>query len=398
MDILFLTSRAPFPPVGGDRLRAFHFIKALSRKHRVTLLCFAGDEAEAEEVQPMSNYVDHLEVVRLDQRRSYLNCLMGLFSRKPLQVHYYRSTAMRKLIRYHLSRRQFDLIFVHLIRMADYINDMNGLPKIMDLTDAISLNYERSAACEPQRRLTAYNLAQRVERRRVREYESSMLRRFDCNVLISPVDRDYLAGFTPVDNVRVIGPGVNLKYFEYYEGGYDPDTIIFHGKMSTFPNQDAVLYFYERIFPLILQHRPAMRLYFVGIEPGPEIQAMQEHPNVTVTGYVPDVRPFIRQAALSICPMRTGAGAKNKVLESMAMGTPVVATPMGVEGIDLVPGRHALIGNNAAELASLILDLAREPRRRRELARNGRMLIEQKYDWGLVFQQVNALVESFKHR
>ncbi len=398
MKILFLTSRVPYPPLGGDRLRAFHFIKALSQQHRVTLLAFAAASEETETLHPIAKYVERFETVMLDPRRSYLNCLAGLFSRKPLQVHYYRSGAMRSLIRASLARESFDLIFVHLARMADYIHEMNGLPKIMDLTDALSMNYERSAALQSRNHLSAYNLAQKVESRRIRNYEAQIVEWFDCNLLISPVDRDYLSRFTAANKVHVIGPAVDLSYFRYASNHYDPNTMVFMGKMSTFPNQDAALYFYEKIFPLVLRRFPKMQLNIVGIEPGAEILALRRHPNVRVTGYVPDVRPYLQQAALSICPMRTGAGAKNKVLESLAAGTPVVATTLGVEGIALQPGEEAFVADTPQAFADAIAQLVENPGIRQQLSHNGRRLIEEKYSWELVVTQLNELVDSFNGR
>ncbi|RIK75069.1 hypothetical protein DCC62_14090 [candidate division KSB1 bacterium] len=349
-------------------------------------------------LHPLVKYVERFETVMLDPRRSYLNCLAGLFSRKPLQVHYYRSDEMRSLIRANLAREDFDLIFVHLARMADYIHEMNGLPKIMDLTDALSMNYERSAALQRRNHLSAYNLAQKVESRRIRNYEAQVVDWFDCNLLISPVDRDYLSRFTAAKKVQVIGPAVDLSYFQYASGQYDPNTIVFMGKMSTFPNKDAALYFYDEIFPLVVQRFPKMQFNIVGIEPGAEILALRRHPNVTVTGYVPDVRPYLQQAALSICPMRTGAGAKNKVLESLAAGTPVVATSLGVEGIALRPEEDALVADTPHAFADAIARLVENPGMRQQLSRNGRRLIEEKYSWELVLTQLNELVNSFKGR
>ncbi len=395
MNILFLTSRAPYPPVGGERLRAFHFISALARQHRVTLLSFVAGAQEAEALQPVKKYVARCETVLLEPRRSYLNCLLGLFSKKPLQVHYYRSRAMRRLIRRVLKEEAFDLIFVHLVRMADYLDAMNGLPKIMDLTDALSLTYERSAAYQHRHGLSAYNLAQRVERRRVRAYETATLERFDCNLLISASDRDYLSRFAATDNVQIIGPGVNLDYFTFYDGPYDANTIIFMGKMSTFPNQDAALYFYESMLPLALRRFPRVQFEIVGIEPGAAIQALRRHPNVRVTGYVPDVRPYLQNAVLSVCPMRTGAGAKNKVLESLAVGTPVVATPLGVEGIDLSHEDEVMIADTPEQFVERMARIIESPQLRRELSRKGRRLIEEHYSWELVMERLNRLVESY---
>ena len=305
---------------------------------------------------------------------------------------------MRRLIKQFLCRDKFDLIFVHLARMAEYINDMNGLPKIIDLTDAISLNYERSARYEPSHHFNTYNLAQRVERRRILQHETSVIQRFDCSVLISSVDRDYLAKHASEDRLQVIGPGVNLKYFQYYAGPYDSNSIVFVGKMSTFPNKDAIIYFCKKIFPLVLQRIPRIQLAIVGIEPNDEILALQRHPNIKITGYVHDVRPYLQNALLSICPMRTGAGAKNKVLESMALGTPVVATSIGIEGIETHSGHDILIGDTPQSMTEQIVELSKNSDLRSSISKNGRKLIEDHYSWEQFLTQLNHLVTSFNEK
>jgi glycosyltransferase involved in cell wall biosynthesis len=238
MKILVLTSRVPYPPLGGDRLRLFNFVNSLARKHQITLLALTDNPAEVHAAVPGAQ---RTEVFYLPRLNSYLNSLRGLFSKKPPQIHYYRSRAMQQRLRQLLCTERFDLIFVHLIRMAEYVAGIDDLPKILDLTDALSLNYERSRALEKERRLSLLSLAQKVERRRMRQYEIKSLRCFDRNLIISPVDRDFLSRFASVQNVEIIGPGVDPDYFTYYAGPYDNRQITFVGKMSTFPNKDAAL-------------------------------------------------------------------------------------------------------------------------------------------------------------
>lgn len=394
MRILFLSSRVPYPAVGGDRLRAFNFIKALSRRHAVTLLALHEKPLVREDLRGLEKYLEHCEVIPLPRSRSYWNCLTGLFSRKPLQVHCYQSADLRRRLHAHLKKQSFDLIFVHLLRMADYVCQVNNVPKILDLTDSLAMNYERSRRYEKEHRLNLFMLAQRLECARIRRYEARMVQCFDRNLLISPVDRDYLSQYAPVHNVEIIGPGVNLEYFNFYDGPYDRNDLVFVGKMSTFPNKDAVIYFCEKIFPLILRDFPDMRFTIVGIEPAPEILALHRHRNVVVTGPVQDVRPYLRGAALSVCPMRVGAGAKNKVLESMAIGTPVVATSIGIEGIDAHVGRDILVANEPQEFAENVRLLIKNPALRQIVAQRGRRLMQEKYSWDRVLERLQDIVAA----
>jgi glycosyltransferase involved in cell wall biosynthesis len=154
------------------------------------------------------------------------------------------------------------------------------------------------------------------------------------------------------------------------------------------------LYFYESIFPLVLKRFPDMQFVIVGIEPPPEIIALGRHPQVKVLGHVPEVRPYLQQSVLSVCPMRTGAGAKNKVLESLAVGTPVVATSLGIEGLQLEPEAEVLIADTPEEFAAQIERLVRNPNLRHSLAQQGRRRMEESYGWEVVLSKLHQLVAS----
>jgi len=394
MKILALTSRVPFPPLGGDRLRFFNFVKSLGRRHEITVLALTDNPSERKTAIPG---VARSEIIYLPRYVSYLNVVRGIFSNKPLQVHYYRSRRLLQRIQEIMQQQKFDLLFVHLVRMAEYAN-CGVRPRVLDLTDAISLNYERSREFEKERRLSLFSLAQKIERRRVMDYEARVLSRFDLNLIISPVDRDFLGRFADVQNVEIIGPGVDLDYFSFYRGDYDARQIIFVGKMSTFPNKDAALYFYESIFPLVLKRIPQARLVIAGIEPPPEILSLARDPRVQVLGQVDDLRPHLHRSALSICPMRTGAGAKNKVLESLAAGTPVVSTTLGIEGIDLHHGKHVLLGDSPRDLADQVIRLIEDRALRAELARNGRSRMVESYGWEVVLSRLHELIVSLHAR
>lgn len=391
MRILVLTSRVPFPPLGGDRLRLYNFVKSLGVRHEITLLALTDNPAEIDVEVPGAT---RTEVFYLPRFISYLKSLRGLFSAHPLQIHYYQSRKLKQRVRQLLREEAFDLIFVHLIRLAEYVEDVRDTPRILDLTDAISLNYERSRAFEKGRSVSWLSLAQKVERQRMRHYEAKVLDRFDINLIISEVDRNFLGRFANVQNVEIIGPGVDLDYFSYQVGAYDHRQIIFVGKMSTFPNKDAALYFYESILPLVLQRFPDLRYVIVGIEPPPEILALARHPHVKVFGHVPDIRPYLHQSALSICPMRTGAGAKNKVLEALAAGTPVVSTSMGIEGLDLQHEREVLIADDPEAFAAQVIRLIEDKTLRASLSRRGRLRMEQSYGWDVVLSRLHELIDS----
>lgn len=393
MKILVLTSRFPCPPLGGDRLRVYHLLRVLGRDHQITLLSLSSEDVPDAAIHELKTVVEHIEVVQLSTASSFVNCSRALFSKKPIQTHYYQSAQFEARVKHYLNSNKFELVLAHLIRTADYALLAAGIPKILDLTDALSLNYDRAIQFGNPLHLQA--MAQRVERKRVRRYEQRMLPLFDRGLIISPVDRNYLNRYVATDNVVTVGAGVDLDYFTPAQEPVQKNSIVFLGKLSTTPNRDAVLYFAEAIFPLIQGQIKDARLNIVGIEPGRDVLKLDKHAGINVVGPVADCRPFLQRATLSVCPMRAGAGAKNKVLESMAAGTPVVATTIGAEGLDLQPEKHIRIADEPQVFADMVVELMRNPELRASFSHAGRAIVEEKFSWESVLNDLRLLVDSF---
>ncbi|RKY86259.1 TIGR03087 family PEP-CTERM/XrtA system glycosyltransferase [candidate division KSB1 bacterium] len=388
MRILFLTPRLPFPPVGGDKLRVFNFIKHLSRNHKIALISFIADPDEANYLIEYASLLERVKTVLLSKEKSYSNACRGILSPKPFQIHYYYLKKMRQLIFQEIESGKYDLVFVHLIRMAEYVKDLRGVPRILDLTDAISLNYERSV----RYRRDVFYLVNLIEKEKVRRYETEIISHFEKNLLISPVDKNYLSRYTDNQNIEIVPNGVDIDYFQFYDGVFDLNRVVFLGNMRTFPNSDAVEYFCKEILPLIRKELPKVKFHIIGSEPSKVVRKLASEPEVVVTGYVKDVRPFLRKAAVSVCPMRVGAGIQNKILESMAMGTPVVSTPEGVEGIEVNPGQEILVSNSSSDFAQKVTELIQNRALRRSISLNARRLVEKKYTWEITLNQLEHII------
>ncbi len=395
MRILFLTSRWPLPPVTGDRIRAFYFLQHLSQKHDVTLVSFVEDEYQKKLLDSAKMKLD-VRVVRFHKGVSLAARLArGVFSSLPLQVHYYTQRQMRYAVNKEIASGRYDLVFVHLLRMVEYVDQSLPIPKIIDLTDAISLNYARLLRFSGFYQNRGFRKVYSMEKNRVTRYEDEVLKNFDASVVISKVDRNYLAQRTDVSRLHVVKNGVNLKYFRFFPNGYDPNKIVFHGNMNYLPNVDAALYFYRDVFPRIKKERPAAKLYLVGTAPAKQILDLKKFSDVFVTGRLNDLRPQLRDAAVSICPLRAGAGLQNKVLEAMAIGAPVVTTTVGLEGIDVEPGKHLELADSPEAFAEKVLSFLKEPDKRAEFSRNARQLVERKYTWEKVLRPLDAILEQF---
>jgi len=391
MNILFLTSRNPFPPIGGDKLRVFKFLEFLSKEHSITLFLFTDRKFKDSDIDSYSKYFSRIEVIYLPSYISYLNCLAGLFGELPLQVYYYRSGKMKRLIDKEIGK--FDLVFVHLIRMAEYVKKYNNIAKILDLTDAISLNYERSI--KYQKGLSY--LKNKIEKKRVLKYETMVINYFDKSLMVSETDKNYLNKYAKMDSVEVVPNGVNIEYFSFNGNKFDSGNIVFVGNMRTNPNNDAVKYFCNSIFDLVLEKYPDVKFYIVGANPTREVLALGKRRNIIVTGEVEDVRDYIRKAVVSVCPMRTGSGIQNKILEAMALGTPVITSTIGHEGIDAVPGDEILVCDDRYEFAEKIIRLIEDSDLRNKIVFNGRKLIEEKYSDKIIAKKVKRILGEIKN-
>lgn len=388
MKILYLASRFPAPPIGGDKLRVYRTLEYLSRRHTVSLYSLSEQNLDAAAARRRLPFIADVRLVSLPRWRSYLQCVWGLWRHLPLQVYYYYSRALHELVAEQAG--QFDLIFCHLVRMAEYGRRVPGVPRILDLTDAFSLNYER---CRQYQR-GPVGMRTAIERSRVLRYETAVLNDFDCSLLISPRDRDHLAGYADTRRVRILTHGVDEQYFTFARTPYFPHQVVFVGNMRTFPNTDAVAYFARAIMPPLEAALPRVKFTVVGAHPRRGVRALGEHSNIEITGQVDDVRPYVRQSAVSVCPVRVGAGVQNKILESMALGTPVVTTSVGLEGIEAEPERDLLVADTPEEFCRQILRLVHDPALRTTMINNARGLIERKYAAEVVLHVLDEILED----
>jgi len=389
MRILYLTSRLPYPPYKGDKLRAYHQIKYLSRRHSVTLCSFIESKDELSYIEELEKYCESVETILLKPYFSYLNAFFYAFSWIPLQVGYYHSKKMKKKIDELLEREQFDIIHTQLVRMTPYTKDHGKSPKVLDMVDTLSLNMKRRL----EREKLHMKPLLRLEYRKLQKYEADICRAFDKVIVCSESNKQFLSYN---GNVTVCPNGVDTDFFYFTESteGSSSD-LCFLGNMGYFPNVDAVLFFVKKIFPLVKKKISDVKFYIVGINPPGCIRNLaRKYQDIIVTGFVEDVRSYLKRAAVAVYPIRSGSGIQNKVLEAMASGTPVVATPYALEGIQVNPEEHAIMADKPAEFASRVVGLLTDAGLRRHLATNARRLVEDVYDWDAYGRELETIYAS----
>jgi sugar transferase (PEP-CTERM/EpsH1 system associated) len=387
MRILCLASRLPYPPDRGDRLRAFNFIKQLSHDHELSLVSFVADESENEHQQALLTYCREVRVLLMHRYRSAMSVLLNLWRRDPLQTLYYRSGAMRRLVGEVLAENQFDVVYVHLFRMAPYVAGYPNLYRVVDLTDVISQEVVRSL---PYRGL-AWRLLYSLERPRIERYERYVAETFEETWLISDADRRVLAADCPAANIRVVANGVDLERF--YPTGHpaEPNSLIFVGHLGVFHNVDAAVHLVRDVLPRVRRQIPGCTLTLAGAEPSAQVVRLGEVPGVRVTGFVPDLNEHLNRAAVFVAPLRFAAGVQNKVLEAMAAGRPVVTTSVVNAGLGAQPGEEVMVSDDVTATAAQVIALLRNAELQTRIGEAGRRFVRRKYDWGQVVRRMKEI-------
>jgi sugar transferase (PEP-CTERM/EpsH1 system associated) len=390
MRILFLTSRLPYPPNRGDRLRTYHFLKVLSREHRITLLSFIADDQETGYVAPLRHFCEDIQLIHRTPWQSQMATGLQLWRRRPLQSLYYRSPVMQGAVERLLARKRFDAVYVHLFRMAQYLDRRPKAYSILDLTDAISGEIERSL---PYRSPT-WRLVYRLELPRMRRYERDVVRRFDETWLISEAERQRLLDGRADNSIRVMPNGVDPVEFRPLGLPVGKPTLAFVGHMGVFHNIDAAEHLVHDILPRVRQSVPNVALNLIGAEPVAQVQRLGKTPGVRVLGHVPDLNAELNRATVFVAPIRFAAGVQNKVLEAMAAGLPVVTTAMVNAGLQAEDGRHLVLADDAEQIADAVTVLLRDADKRRQLGRAGREFVQQHFRWEAVSDRMKAVEQQ----
>lgn len=394
MRILCLTSRLPYPPDRGDRLRAYHVLRTLSCEHELTLLSFVDGTEQQEFAQVLTGVCNDVRTVTMSRSASMLTVLANGWRRQPLQTLYYRSRAMRRLVAETLAKRSFDAAWVHLFRMAPYLDGVDAPYRIVDLTDVIS---DEVAASLRFRSLPS-RLIHAVERKRIERFEKRVAARAGEVWLISDRERQTLLDRSPSANARVVPNGVNLDVFRPLEEAEDPIQIVFTGHMAVPHNVDAAVYLAEVILPAIRRRVDGCRLRIVGADPCSRVRRLDRLPGVEVTGFVADLNLELNRAAAFIAPLRFAAGVQNKVLEAMAAARPVVTSSRVADGLGAAADRELLIGHGPEEFAALTAALLGDGALRRRLGTAARSFVRDRFSWDVAAERARTIAAILKRQ
>jgi sugar transferase (PEP-CTERM/EpsH1 system associated) len=381
VNILYLAHRIPYPPNKGEKIRTFYQIQQLARRHPIHLCSFVDDPKDLPGASKLREHCASVEVVYRGQARTFLLAAAAFLKRSPLSVSlFYRKALAEKVVQKAATER-FDCIIVSSSSMAQYARLVPNVPKILDFIDMDSEKW----GLYSKHRMSPLSLIYRLEAARLAKYEEEMAHVFDYSIVISEEERRVFQKRVRDRAVAVISNGVDLECFSprgNVATKSSQSIIVFTGAMDYFPNVDAVQYFCHEIFPSVRRELSGARFYIVGRNPTRQVRELGKQTNVIVTGTVPDVRPYLAQAAVAVAPFRLARGLQNKVLESMAMGVPVIGTSQAFKGIAATAQDGIRIADDARSFANCVTTvLQADAASRRQAAQQARDYVERHHRW-----------------
>lgn len=387
--LLFLCQRLPYPPDKGEKIRYFHFLRHLARTWDVYLGCFIDDPTDWERVEELRPMVRDMRTVGQDPRLAKLLCTRGVATGDPLSVTYFKSRRLSEWVDRVLTTVKPDMALIGSSSMGQYMLDLPAerRPPCV-VTDFVDVDSEKWGAYAKKAALPMRLVYEREQRTLLR-YDRELGAISDAALFVTRAEVGLFGGLAPEIAGRLVPVenGVDAGYFHPANAGTSPHgqgtapVYVFTGHMDYWPNIDAVTYFAQDVLPLIRRTLPEARFCIVGARPTPDVQALGQLPGVTVTGRVPDVRPYVAHATACVAPLRIARGMQNKVLEAMACARPVIVSREALEGIDCVPGRDLLLGPDAATLAEGCVAVAQDRGRANSLGAAARELVLARYSW-----------------
>jgi glycosyltransferase involved in cell wall biosynthesis len=393
--ILWVKAGKLLPVDTGGKIRSYNILRHLARNHEVTLLSYYGgqrDSAYEAEIQrelpgAQTIYTASLDGSVLAQSLDYLG---RLFHPAPFAVNKFTHAAVQRVVAAWLRENKFDVAVCDFLAASRNFPENLITPTVLFQHNVESELWQRMASTEAN---PAKRLAYRLEAKKMSRYERSVLCKFHHVIAVSEHDRQQLLAMDPACAITVVPTGVDTqKYGVAPPASANPPRIVFTGSMDWEPNIDAVAYFCQQIFPGILAEFPLAKFQIVGRSPHSRVQKLAS-PFIEVTGTVPSVADYLRDATVVVVPLRIGGGTRLKIFEAMVMGKALVSTSIGAEGLDVVSGRDLVLADDATSQIQAITLLLRDSALRRRYEQAAAQLAAQ-YDWSNIERRFAEVLQE----
>lgn len=386
MKILHVMPYSPVPPTFGGALRIYHLLAQMIKRHNVTIAAYGTQKDYQLLTQHFGKLVREIHLIPphpWTQHHRRIGQSYALLTKQSFFHLITYTLDMQQLINRLLQWNDYDVVQSEFAVMGAFQYETDAV-KILDAHNVEYDNFRRIGA-------TTSSLLRRMYYHR--EYktffaeEIKACKKSDAIFVTSPRDKAILDNDVPDIPKYVIPNGVDTEYFSPKETAVEPFSLVFTGMMGYVPNYDGMLYFLDEIFPLILKQIPETKIYIVGSQPPKKLLQRASH-NIIITGYVDDVRPYIRQSCVYVVPLRMGGGTRLKIAEAMAVSKPIVSTSIGCEGIDVQDGESLMIRDEPVSFAQAVVELLRDKQKRERLAARGYEIARTYYDWSLIGQKM----------
>jgi sugar transferase (PEP-CTERM/EpsH1 system associated) len=389
--LLYLCHRIPFPPDKGDKIRSWHEVEYLAARHEVDVFTLLDDPRDEEHVATLARHVRRLVAVWLDPWAARRRAARALFRGDSLTAAWFAEPRLRDELAGAAAAEDYDAAMVFSSNVAPLLDGI-ALPRVVDFVDVDSAkfrDYAATADFPPREALL------RLEARRLQRLEARLAAEADATVVCAAREAEALRVFAAPRRLAVIRNGVDTEHFRPVAAGdpcATPCEMVFTGAMDYHANVDAVRWFCDEVLPRVRRVAPGARLRIVGSNPTRAVLKLRGRPGVEVTGRVADVRPHLWSARVAVAPLRVARGIQNKVLEALACGVPVVATPAALGGLERLAG--AVPADGATEFANVVAHLLRDPPQRAALGAAGAAAVGREFGWATSLAHLEPLLAT----
>jgi glycosyltransferase involved in cell wall biosynthesis len=393
MKILMLTPYLPYPLLSGGQIRSYNLIKKLSKKHQITLFALIKNDKEKQYVNELEKYCHKVKVFKRSEKPFTLkNIMKTAFSSFPFLVIRNQAPSIIKAIENELLAEEYDLIHAETFYMMPNLPE-SKIPTILVEQTIEYLGYENYAKKAPKILQKILNL----DVNKIRKWERYYWSKADRLIVMSEDDKEFIAKKLKNKNkISVVANGVDTAWFEEKKGKLNSHpTILSVGTFKWLPNREAVDFLVQKVWPQIKKEIPNAELLIVGNAPTEKvINYGKADSQINVAGRVEDIRDAFKSSHVLVAPVFSGKGTRYKILEAMASGTPVVASKIAVEGLDLKEGVHVLTSNDAKEMAKLTAKVLADKKLREKLSKNGKKYVSDNYDWKLISKKLDKIYQE----
>lgn len=386
MKLLILTSRFPFPVEKGDKLRLYHQIKGLSKNHDLSLCALSDYEVSAESINEIEKYCKKVHIIQQNKIQIYASGLNSLMGKRPLQVAYFYQKSIQTKIKDIINQEQPDHIYCQLIRMAEYLFD-SQIPMTLDFMDAFSAGALRLA----NNSTGLKKLFWKREAKKLSNWEQRAYQKFHRHIVISKQDEQSIINDSS-QTISIVPNGVDLEHFKPKPQSKKYD-LVFVGNMGYSPNIQAAIYLVEKVYPLLVRSFPDLKILIAGARPSAAVKALGSD-NITISGWVEDIRKAYLAAKIFVAPLFIGAGLQNKILEAMALGLPCITTDLVNNAIGANPGTEILIANSPETFSQKAKNLLQNNDLCAQISNKGNEYISANFSWEV---SVNKLDKILTH-